>query len=278
MILRISQVSATPVCLEEPDDCSRLHVVVAAPDSTALLEKVGLGPIRENGSVALDPRLLQLMAHGRVGPEWSSRFDEMIAYADRKGWLTPDGRVLAHVEYETEAATAVAIDPVRYKRTIGRFPSGVTVVAALCQGVPVGFTCQTFISLSLRPPLIAIAASHTSTSWPRILRSGGFCVSVLAEHHGDLSRRFAVSGGDKFTGVDWKPSPDTGSPVISEAVAWIDCRLEAVYPTGDHDLIVGRVVYLDEGATRPLVFHESRLSALAKSTYCAANDGKPNME
>ncbi len=78
---------------------------------------------------------------------------------------------------------------------MGRFASGVTIVSGMEDDQPVGFTCQSFISLSVDPPFVAVAPARTSTSWPRIARAGSFCVNVLGDHQMDLARAFAVSGG-----------------------------------------------------------------------------------
>ena len=99
-----------------------------------------------------------------------------------------------------------------FKDAMSRFTSGVTIVAGMEDGEPVGFTCQSFLSLSIDPPFVAVAPARTSTSWPRIARAGTFCVNVLGDHQEDLCRGFAVSGGDKFAGVDWHPAPATGAP------------------------------------------------------------------
>ena len=122
----------------------------------------------------------------------------------------------------------------------GRFATGVTVVAGIEDGQPVGFTCQSFVSLSVDPPFVAVAPARTSTSWPRIARAGSFCVNVLGDHQEELCRGFAVSGGDKFDGVAWHPAPVTGSPVIEGSLAWVDCEVELVHDAGDHELIIGQ--------------------------------------
>ena len=131
---------------------------------------------------------------------------------------------------------------------MGRFTTGVTIVSGIDDGEPVGFTCQSFVSLSIDPPFVAVAPARTSTSWPRIARSGSFCVNVLGDDQEDLCRGFAVSGGPKFDGVDWQPAPGTGSPVIEGSLAWVDCRVELVHDAGDHELIIGRVLDLGVGA------------------------------
>lgn len=153
------------------------------------------------------------------------------------------------------AGPGPAVDPADYRRVLGHFPSGVTVVAALDDAGPVGFACQAFAALSLEPPLVMFSVAHTSTSWPRIRAAGRFCVNFLAADHSALCRAFAVSGGDKFAGVEWRRS-GLGSPILAGAHGWVDCLVEATHPGGDHTIVVGRVHALDADAeSEPLIFH-----------------------
>jgi 3-hydroxy-9,10-secoandrosta-1,3,5(10)-triene-9,17-dione monooxygenase reductase component len=150
---------------------------------------------------------------------------------------------------------AAVVDPGVMRDVLGHFVSGVTVVTAMGADGPAGFTCQSFSSLSLDPPLVAFAPARTSTTWPRLRDAGRFCVNVLAEEQSDLSRQFARSGADKYAGVGWAPSPN-GSPVLDGVVAWIDSELWAEYDGGDHTIVVARVLDLGADASRtPLLFH-----------------------
>jgi flavin reductase (DIM6/NTAB) family NADH-FMN oxidoreductase RutF len=80
-------------------------------------------------------------------------------------------------------------------------------------------------------------------------------VNVLAEDQEEISRIFATSGADKFRGIGWRPSGASGSPILADVLAWIDCRIESVFDGGDHHIVVGRVVELGvERETGPLVF------------------------
>ncbi|WP_432093793.1 flavin reductase family protein [Streptomyces sp. bgisy100] len=173
------------------------------------------------------------------------------------------------------------IDPADFRRVLGAFASGVTVITAPApapapaaaaaaaaanilpctdgrrstpqdgagpaprgEGGPAAFACQSFASLSLAPPLVAFMVARTSTTWPRIARAGVFCVNILGAHQGALCRNFAVSSAerpDKFAGVAHAPSPVTGSPRLDGAPAWIDCTIHAVHTGGDHLIVVGRV-------------------------------------
>ena len=157
------------------------------------------------------------------------------------------------------------VDAGLMREVLGHFASGVTVVTADTDDGPIGFTCQSFSSLSLEPPLIAFAPARTSLTWPRLRELGRFCVNVLAEGQGAVSQNFARSGADKFTGVAWRPSPH-GSPVLDDVVAWMDGELWAEYDGGDHTIVVARV--LDLGAhpdRRPLLFHRGSYGLLHRS-------------
>jgi 3-hydroxy-9,10-secoandrosta-1,3,5(10)-triene-9,17-dione monooxygenase reductase component len=145
-----------------------------------------------------------------------------------------------------------------FRTVLGHFASGVTVVAGVDAEGPVGLTCQSFFSLSLDPPLIAIAPARTSVSWPRVEASGSFCVNILADDQEAIAWAFASSGGDKFAGVGWQPAT-TGSPRLLGALAWIDCDVEEVLDGGDHQLVVGRVRDLGSEAGEPLLFYRGGL-------------------
>ncbi|WP_280891316.1 flavin reductase family protein [Streptomyces sp. LBL] len=156
----------------------------------------------------------------------------------------------------------VPVDQSDFRRVLGNFASGVTVVTAPAPDpdtAPAGFACQSFSSLSLDPPLVAFMVGRTSTSWPRIARAGVFCVNILSAGQGELCRSFAVRGADKFAGVTHDPSPVSGSPRLAGTLAWIDCTIHAVHTGGDHLIVVGRVDALDTGDgedAAPLLFHK----------------------
>lgn len=149
-----------------------------------------------------------------------------------------------------------------FRSAMGQFCSGVVIVTGLCEGAPVGFSAQSFISLSLLPPLIGVCPARTSSSWPRIRGSGCFGVNVLAANQMDLCASFARSGGDKFAGRTWTRG-ETGSPILEGALSFIDCRIEAEHEAGDHTVAIGRVVGLQVFDTErlPLLFFRGLFGA-----------------
>jgi 3-hydroxy-9,10-secoandrosta-1,3,5(10)-triene-9,17-dione monooxygenase reductase component len=152
-----------------------------------------------------------------------------------------------------------------FRRAMGSFPTGVAVVTAMEAGRPLGFTCQSVVSLSLDPRFVALAPAKSSTSWPRMKRAGHFCVNILAEHQDEIARRFSVSGGDKFSGLSWR-AETTGAPVLVDVLAWVDCRLELVHDAGDHEFVIGTAlsVGIAEEERLPLLYYRSRYARLVQ--------------
>ena len=144
------------------------------------------------------------------------------------------------------------------REVLGHFVTGIVVITAVGPAGPLGFTCQSFASLSLDPPLVSFAPARSSTTWPGIREVGAFCVNVLAAGHEELSAGFARSGVDKFAGVDWRAAP-SGSPVLAGVSAWIDCTLWNEYDGGDHTVVVGLVQDLGADPDRlPLLYYRGR--------------------
>lgn len=153
---------------------------------------------------------------------------------------------------------AVTVDADKIRKVLGHFASGVTVITAIFDGKPVGFTCQSIASLSLDPPMVMFAPSRISTTWPKIRQAGTFSVNVLSDAHTELSSAFARSGTDKFTGVRWRSSRQ-GTPVLDGVVAYVDCRVWAEYDGGDHTIVAASVLDLASDSTRrPLLVHRGQ--------------------
>ncbi|GAA1193494.1 flavin reductase family protein [Pseudonocardia alaniniphila] len=156
---------------------------------------------------------------------------------------------------ETAEAMEPAVDAAAMRDVLGHFASGVVVVTARGPSGPIGFTCQSFTSLSLDPPLVSFAPSRASSTWPRIREVGTFCVNILAADQERHSAGFARSGVDKFAGVRWRPSR-YGAPVLEGACAWVHCRLHSEHDGGDHTIVLGRVLELAADHSRtPLLYH-----------------------
>lgn len=142
-----------------------------------------------------------------------------------------------------------------FRHHLGHFATGVTVVTARDAQGPVGFACQSFSAVSLDPPLVLFCVGRESRSWPRIRRSGVFCVNVLGEGQQELCNRFGSSRGTKFDGLDWEESP-WSTPSLPGVLVRVHAELTEVHEGGDHDIAIGRVRGLESVRPgRPLVFY-----------------------
>ena len=151
--------------------------------------------------------------------------------------------------------TSSGFDSAEFRRVLGHVPTGVTVIASLLNDEPVGLAVGTFFSVSLEPPMVGFCAAKTSTSFPNVAASGNFCANVLADDQESVSRVFASSGADKFRGLGWRPSPGTSSPMLQDALAWIDCSIASITDAGDHVIVLGDVLRLEaDRPAAPLVF------------------------
>ena len=122
---------------------------------------------------------------------------------------------------------------------MSQFATGVVVVSGNESGELVGFAAQSFVSLSLDPPLVLFCPQKTSSSWPRIRTLKYFCVNVLSEDHSEVSDAFAVAG--EVPDVHWSEASPKSIARLDEAMTTIDCELHAEYEAGDHTIVMARV-------------------------------------
>ncbi len=154
------------------------------------------------------------------------------------------------------------LDVTHFKHVVGHFATGVAVVASATSRGPVGFTCQTFGSLSLEPLLVSFAASNTGRSWPLIHRADFVGISVLSEDQEAIARLFATSGADKFRDLQLEFAPH-GSPLVPGALAHLEGRIEMVVAHGDHDLVSAAVHFAAAHPGKPLLYYRGGFGMLA---------------
>ena len=154
------------------------------------------------------------------------------------------------------------IDSTHFRSVLGHVPTSVVVVTGCdAHKVPFGITIGSFASISLDPPLVGFFPGLQSRSWAAIRESGKFCVNVLGGSQEELCWRFAKEGDDKFAGLEWTQSA-TGSPVLPDVIATIDCEIDTESTVGDHSFVVGRVVSLEHGTNvaDAMVFFKGKVS------------------
>lgn len=156
--------------------------------------------------------------------------------------------------------------PAELRQVFGAFPTGVTALAAVVDGVPIGLAANSFTSVSLDPPLVSVCIARTSTTWPLLRPARRLGISVLGAHQEQACRQLSSVGIDRFATLSWRTN-DLGAVFLDTASAWLDCDIEREIPAGDHDIILLRVHDLAaDHQIPPLVFHGSQFRQLqAKS-------------
>ncbi|MDR9173617.1 p-hydroxyphenylacetate 3-hydroxylase, reductase component [Burkholderia multivorans] len=123
----------------------------------------------------------------------------------------------------------------------GAFMTGVTIVTtARDDGQPLGFTANSFSSVSLDPALLLVSIAKTSSNFQTFSTAGHFAINILAEGQTELSNRFARPSEDRFANVGWHLSAHR-NPLIDDVSAWFDCTTHEVIDAGDHAIIIGKV-------------------------------------
>ncbi|MEU8243083.1 flavin reductase [Actinoplanes missouriensis] len=159
------------------------------------------------------------------------------------------------------------VDSTTFRSVLGQWPSGVCVVTTAGPTGVHGMTASSFSSVSLDPPLVSVCLGNHLPSRAVLGEAGKFALSFLGKDQAHIGRRFAGQErgvSDRFAGLDWTITPN-GCPVLSDAVAWLDCRVAHAYPGGDHTIFVGEVT---EAALpriiSPLLFHSRNWGQVAQ--------------
>lgn len=164
----------------------------------------------------------------------------------------------------------MTIDPVLFRETLGHYPTGVAVVTAIAEdGNPAGMVVGTFSSVSMDPPLIAFFPARSSRTFQYLRTATTFCVNVLASDQEQVCRQLATGGAAKFDGVGWRPGP-LGSPILHDAVSWIECTFDDILEAGDHYIVLGHVQKLAvERSTLPLLFFQGGYGRFSPRSFVA---------
>lgn len=158
---------------------------------------------------------------------------------------------------EHQDSTDPVADPRAFRRALGQYATGVTIVTASDGSRHVGVTANSFSSVSLDPPLVLWSIDRKSSSLEVFMATSHFAINVLAHSQTDLSTRFSRTSDEKFDGVRWEPGAG-GAPLLAGAAVQFECEREFEYDGGDHLIMVGRVRRYARYEREPLVFAKGR--------------------
>jgi 3-hydroxy-9,10-secoandrosta-1,3,5(10)-triene-9,17-dione monooxygenase reductase component len=160
------------------------------------------------------------------------------------------------------APAAPAPEARSFRDALGRFATGVAFVTAAPDGEPAGLIVNSLTSVSLEPPLVSFSPSRSSLTWSRMRRAGRFGVNILGRQHERFAMRATPAGADRFAGLNWELGP-RGIPLLTDALATLECEILAEHPAGDHWIVLGRVDNVRTSPLKdPLVFFAGAFGAL----------------
>jgi 3-hydroxy-9,10-secoandrosta-1,3,5(10)-triene-9,17-dione monooxygenase reductase component len=152
-------------------------------------------------------------------------------------------------------AEAAGPDPHHFRNVIGSFVTGIAIVTTSVDGEHYGMTINSLTSVSLDPCMLLVCPRRASRTGAALQKRGEFAVNILADTQRELSRRFVNAITQRFDGLELEFSGG-GMPLLPGAVAHICCRVAAVHPAGDHNIVLGEVLACSDGQGHPLVFHK----------------------
>lgn len=170
-----------------------------------------------------------------------------------------------------------SIEPLAFRKALGAFATGVTIVTTTCYGEKFGVTANSFSSVSLDPPLILWSLAKSSASLSAFAAASNFAVHILGSDQQALSNRFASKGIDKFAEL----ALETGGsdvPLLPGCAARFECRTAYRYEGGDHVILVGEVIKFSHCDKAPLLFHAGRYATAARDGRNASTEGSAAFE
>jgi flavin reductase (DIM6/NTAB) family NADH-FMN oxidoreductase RutF len=146
-----------------------------------------------------------------------------------------------------------------FKKAVGKFPTGVCVITTAIDGLLWGFTANSFVSVSLAPPLVSFCLNKEAGSFEAFIHSKYFLVNILANDQQKIAEHFAVYSPDKFVNINYHLAYESKTPFIDGAASFIECKEFKKIECGDHFIFVGEVVKInvDESKSPLLYFAKS---------------------
>jgi 3-hydroxy-9,10-secoandrosta-1,3,5(10)-triene-9,17-dione monooxygenase reductase component len=148
-------------------------------------------------------------------------------------------------------------DALAFRKAMSSFATGVAIITAQAGDVPHGMTVNSLTSVSLDPCLVLFCTKRGGATAQAVRDAGHFGINILRLDQRDLCRRFTGPLEERFEGVDIVRTP-SGVPLIADALTWLACKVAAIHPAGDHDIVLGEVTGLHAAGGAPLVFHGGR--------------------
>lgn len=171
---------------------------------------------------------------------------------------------MTHKSFHSTATAPTAQPKPDLRHAFGRFPTGIAVVTMLNgEGAPYGATINSFVSVSMEPPMISWNVVRGSLAHATVSQTQRFVINVLAKDQRDLAQQMTGPVAERFTDIRYSSS-ESGLPVIDGTLATFECRVHSMVAAGDHDIVLGAIDCFEHRDGRPLVYWQGAYATAAQ--------------
>ncbi|MFP3513075.1 flavin reductase family protein [Peribacillus sp. SIMBA_075] len=154
-----------------------------------------------------------------------------------------------------------------FKEVMGNYPTGVTVVTTVDEHrIPLGLTVNSFASVSIDPLLVLWSIDKRVSSYKSFIKTEKFAVHVLSGDQSEICNLFASKGTDRFENCEWNLS-EYNLPIISGASGVLQCKTIKTIEAGDHTILIGEVVDIQNENKKPLLYHKRNVGKIPEEFY-----------
>lgn len=250
--MRIYLTNTSAITLHEPSNFTKLDVLVDPQPSERLEQAIArIGRREDETHIRLAPSVLRFISGHAGEPGWEAGFAAMLEYATRHGWVDSNGEIRAHVTHnESDNVVSVA----DFKAAMRALPAGISAITTGSGDGVAGMIVSSLTSISAEPPMVGFFANKTSSMRAPLLENGRFVANVLGEAHGAIMSSFLnePQGPARFPTGYWSEG-EHGLPVLTDALASVECDIVCTQALGTHDLIVGKIRKSACCSSNPLV-------------------------
>ncbi len=238
--MRIHLTNAGAITLRDPADFRRLDVLVDPQPQDRLEQAIArVGRREDENHIRLAAPILRFLSGQAGDPGWEAGFAKMVDYAAKAGWVDTDGHIRAHI---TRNDSDEVVSLPEFKAAMRALPAGISIISTGSGESVAGMVVSSLTSISAEPPLVGFFVHQTSSMYRTLLDNGRFVANILGEDHDAVmsSVLCAPQGPQRFASGAWDVSRE-GLPVLTDAVASLECDIVVTQSLGTHDLVVGKI-------------------------------------
>jgi flavin reductase (DIM6/NTAB) family NADH-FMN oxidoreductase RutF len=263
--MRLHLTNAGAITLLDASNFKKLDVLVDPQPRERLDQAVArIGQRDGDEHILLAPSVLRFLSGHAGDAAWEAGFTAMIDYAARFGWVNERGEVRAHITLNDSDDVVSLAD---FKAAMRALPAGISAITTGSGESVAGMIVSSLTSISAEPPLVGFFVNQSSSMRAPLIASGRFVANVLGEEHAAVMGKFlgAPQGPQRFTEGCWSDGQH-GLPVLTDALASLECDIVCTQALGTHDLVVGKIRKTANREANPMVNFNASTHKLVQFT------------